>query len=84
MQPSEIEALPFYEIEYTFDNLSDDIKKRNEQEQTENGDMNPKSMMSQSQKSMKQQQSGFGKSINTPKMPSMPKSPSIPRGGMKF
>lgn len=71
MQPSQIEMLPYYELEYTVENLVEDLKKRNkestEQENTALGNT---------------AQSNPMKSINTPKIPSMGKIPNIPRGGV--
>lgn len=84
MQPSEIEELPFYEIEYTIENLTNDIKNRNEQEEEQAQKYDPGAYQSQASKMMKGQQSNYGKSINIPKMPSMPSSPRIPSGGFKM
>lgn len=73
MQPSEIWAKPFYEIEYLLDLLQEDNEEQRRQQEKESegsgktpgmGDM--KSMMRDSTNSMKNIASGF-------KMPSMPK-----------
>jgi hypothetical protein len=74
----------YYEIEYTIDNLTKDLKKQNEGQEEQKAEMSPGSYMSQAQKSMKSQQSGMSKSINTPRMPKV-STPSIPRAGnLKF
>lgn len=74
----------YYEIEYTIDNLTKDLKKQNESNDEQKQDMSASSYMGQAHKSMKSQQSGMSKSINTPRMPKV-SSPSIPKpGNMKF
>lgn len=68
----------YYELEYTVENLTKDLKKQKDDQDEQQGDMSPKGMMSSTQKMMKSQQSSFGKSINTPKMPKM-SAPRIPK-----
>lgn len=81
MQPSEIEALPFYEIEYTIDNLTNDVKNRRDSEEEQMKNYNPSDYSKSAKKMMGNNSSNpLGKSINTPKMPKMPAPPRIPRG----
>jgi len=71
LQPSEIEALPYYELEYTIENLIEDLKKRNKENDEQQNDTLNNSAHSDSMRS-----------INSPKIPNMGKIPSIPRGGV--
>lgn len=66
MQPSEIEGLPYYELEYTVENLADDLKKK----QKAHDDEQKSQSGSQSSSMSKNPYSNIGKSINIPKMPS--------------
>lgn len=66
IQPSEIEAWPYYELEYTVENLADDLKKK----QKAHDDENKANSSSQSSSMNKNPYSNLGKSINIPKMPS--------------
>ena len=69
LQPSEIDKMRYWEYELFMDAINKRLKeenKQNEEQQKKYGDMNPKSMMSQAQKSM-------------PKMPAAPKMPSMPK-----
>ena len=81
LQPSEVEAMPYYEYEYVVKNLIDILKEKQEAE--EGGQSMDKSTMMQDAK--KYMPSGFnpnnpGASMKTPKMPSYsPASfPSVP------
>jgi hypothetical protein len=80
MQPSEIEELPFYEIEYTIENLTNDVKNRKDSEEEQMNNYNTSDYMSQAKKMTGNSQSNpLGKSINIPKMPKMPGNTRIPR-----
>ena len=81
MQPSEIEALPFYELEYTIENLTNDLKNKRdaEEEQNQTGDYNASSYMKQANKMTSNAKSNYGKSINIPKMPKVPNIGKMPR-----
>ena len=68
IQPSEIEAWPYYELEYTIENLRDFLEKKKKGEDEQNEKYNNSSMS----REMKSQQSAMRSSINTPKMPSTP------------
>jgi len=68
MQPSEIEALPYYELEYTLENLKDFLEKKKDGEKEQGEQYNSNTMS----RDMKRQQSDMGRSINTPKLPSSP------------
>jgi hypothetical protein len=68
MQPSEIEAMPYYELEYTMQNLKDFLEKKKESEKEQQEEYKTSNMS----RDMKRQQSEMGKSINTPKLPSSP------------
>jgi len=72
-QSSEIENWPYYELEYTIENLVDDLKKRNKENEDQQSQQDVSKYIGQSNQM---------KSINTPKMPSLGKTPSIPRGGV--
>jgi len=72
MQPSEIEALPFYEIEYTIENLTHDLKNTKEAEQAQHDGADTSSYMQQGNKMLSGAKTGNNTSINTPKMPKMP------------
>jgi len=73
MQPSEIEALPFYEIEYTIENLTNDLKNKQDAENGGENQQSASSYMKDGQKMISSaKMSGAGRSINTPKMPRMP------------
>lgn len=63
LQPSEIENMPFYEFEYTLENLKDFLKEKNEAEKGQSDQMN-KNMPDMSK-------------FKAPKMPSTPKMPNI-------
>ena len=76
MQPSEIENMPFYEVEYTIENLTNDLQKKQEAEQQQHEGHDAGSYMKQGTKMMNNAKSGNAKSINTPKMPNM-KMPSV-------
>ena len=68
LQPSEIDKMRYWEYETFMDVVNKRIKeenKQNEEQQKQYGSMNPKSMMSQAQKSMPK--------VSMPKMPSVPK-----------
>lgn len=81
MQPSEIEGMPFYEIEYTIENLTNDIKNRKDSEDEQMKNYNPSDYTNNAKKMMGNNGSNpLGKSINTPKMPKMPTQARIPRG----
>lgn len=84
MQSSEIESMPYYEVEYTLENLMIDNKKQNEEQEAQQESISQGGMMKDAKGMMKSQQSGLSKSINTPKMPKI-SAPSISRpSGMKF
>ncbi len=68
IQPSEIEAWPYYELEYTLENLKDFLEKKKKGEDEQNEQYGKPSM----NKDMKRQQSDMGRSINTPKIPRAP------------
>ena len=72
MQPSEIEALPFYELEYTIENLTNDLKNKQEAEERQAEGHDAGSYMKQGKNMMSGAKTNVGKSINTPKMPKMP------------
>jgi hypothetical protein len=65
LQPSEIEAWPYYELEYTLENLKEYLEKKKGSED----EQNEKYSKSSSSRDMKRQQSEMSRSINTPKMP---------------
>jgi len=77
MQPSEIEALPFYEVEYTIENLTNDLQKKKEAEEGGAEGHDAGSYMKQGTKMMNNAKSG---SINTPKM----KMPNMKMPNMKI
>lgn len=66
IQPSEIEGLPYYELEYTIENLADDLKKKQKSQEDEQ-----KQYSSQTPSAKNNPYSNVGKSINIPKMPSL-------------
>jgi hypothetical protein len=68
MQPSEIEQMPYYELEYTMQNLKDFLEKKKDSEKEEQEGYKSSSMS----RDMKRQQSEMSRSINTPKLPSSP------------
>lgn len=72
MQPSEIEALPFYEIEYTIENLTNDLKNKRDAEEEQSSAHNTSSYTNQSKNMLSGAKSNLGKTINSPKMPKMP------------
>lgn len=63
IQPSEVENMPFYEIEYILENLADENKKRNERQEDEQVNHN----MSKYTGDINKMKSNPFKSINTPK-----------------
>lgn len=62
LQPSEIEQFPFYEFEYTLENLKDFLKEKNDAEKGQYDQMN---------KNMPSNQ------FKQPSMPKTPKMPNI-------
>lgn len=73
--------MPFYEIEYTIDNMTKDIKNQNDSENDQMRNQNVPDYTSNAKKMMGNSGSNsLGKSINTPKMPKMPTNTRIPRG----
>ncbi len=78
LQSSEIEDWPYYELEYTLENLKDFLEKKKKGEEEENDKYKNDS-------SYRKQKTDVGKSINTPKMPSAPRisAPSF-RAPKKF
>lgn len=79
IQPSEIENMCFYEVEYTIENLTNDLKNKQETEENQANGHDADSYLSKSKKMMSGSKNSFGKSINTPKIPKMPsmKSPKF-------
>lgn len=71
--------MPFYEIEYTIENLTNDLKNKQDAEEAQHSNMDAGSYMNKSSKMISGAKKNFGKSINTPKMPKMPsmKSPKF-------
>jgi hypothetical protein len=65
LQSSEIEDWPYYELEYTVDNLKDFLEKKKKSEDDQNQEYK--------NSTAGKQKSNIGKSINTPKMPGIPK-----------
>jgi len=78
LQPSEIENLPFYELQYTIDNLVEHLKKEKDAHDDEKGSYSTDKMTSDMNRNM----SSMGKSPGT-SSPSMPKMPSISGAAMK-
>ena len=72
MQPSEIENLPYYELQYTIDNLVEHLKKEKEAQSDESGSGGTDKMTRDMNKSISQ-----GQKQNQAKAPSMPKAPSM-------
>jgi hypothetical protein len=72
LQSSEIEDWPYYELEYTLENLKDFLEKKKKHEDEENDKHKNNSSFSK-------QKSDMNRSINTPKMPSTPRlsTPSL-------
>ncbi len=70
-QSSEIENWPYYELEYTIENLADDLKKKQKAQEDENKAQNTQ----QSSLTGNNPYSNLGKSINIPKMPSLGSMP---------
>lgn len=68
IQPSEIEAWPYYELEYTIENLKDFLEKKKKGED----EQNDKYSKTSTSNDMRRQQQAMSSSINTPKMPSTP------------
>lgn len=82
LQPSEVEAMPFYEYEYIVQNLIDILKEKQEAEEGQGSGMDRDSMMQDAKKYLPS-----GMNMNNPggniKMPSIPSYspasfPSIP------
>ena len=64
--------MDYYEVEYTIENLADDLKKKQSSEREQQDEYNPNSMM-------RNTQNNYKNSINIPKMPSMPSMGKMPK-----
>lgn len=72
--------MPFYEVEYTIENLTADIKNKKDEEEQANA-YNSSDHMNSAKKLVNNNGSNpLGRSINTPKMPKIPNMPRIPKG----
>lgn len=67
LQSSEIENWPYYELEYTVENLADDIKKRQKAQEEEEKEYSSNYLKNNKNNPY----SNLGKTINIPKMPSL-------------
>ena len=65
--------MPFYELQYTIDNLVEHLKKEKEAHEDEKGSYSTDKMTRDMNRSMSQ----FSKNTGTGSAPSMPKMPSI-------
>lgn len=72
--------MPYYEIEYTLENLMQDSKKQQEQQEDQQQQSTGSDSMKQAKSVLSSQQATVNKSINTPKMPKM-SAPNIPKPG---
>ena len=72
MQPSEIEELPYYELEYIIETLVDILEKKKEAEEGDGEGMKEK------QSEYMSQAKGMMSKHSTPKMPNMPSTTSFP------
>ena len=86
MQPSEIENLPYYELQYTIDNLVEHLKKEKEAQSDEKGSGGTDKMTRDMNASIAQgQRSNKANTPTMPKTPSTFKVPSMPNmGSMKM
>lgn len=82
LQPSEVEAMPYYEYEYIVQNLIDILKEKKEAEEGENSNYDKDSVMRDAKKYMpsSMNSSNPGGNIKMPSIPSYSPAnfPSIP------
>ena len=73
--------MPFYELQYTIDNLVEHLKKEKEAQENEQGAYSTDKMTRDMNRNMSQfsKNTGAGSTPSMPKMPSISGAPSMPR-----
>ena len=70
--------MPFYELQYTIDNLVEHLKKEKEAHEDEKGSYNTDKMTRDMNRNMSQYSKNTGSAPSMPKMPSIKGAPSMP------
>ena len=70
--------MPYYELQYTIDNLVEHLKKEKEAHEDEKGSYNTDKMTRDMNRNMSQYSKNTGSAPSMPKMPSIKGAPSMP------
>ena len=70
--------MPYYELQYTIDNLVEHLKKEKEAHDDEKGSYNTDKMTRDMNRNMSQYSKNTGSAPSMPKMPSIKGAPSMP------